>query len=706
MIQAIVKKGIVLAKEVPSPQVGENDVLIKVEFSCISAGTESTTVGASGKSLARRVLDKPEHVQRIISMVKNDGLTTTLNAVKNKANKEIATGYSVAGEVVEIGSKISNLKIGDKVAAAGAGLANHSEYVNIPINLVIKLPENVSTKHGSTVTLGGIAMQGIRRADAKLGEFVLVVGAGILGLLTVQFLKASGAKIAVIDIDSSRLDLAKQLGAEIVLNPAIDDCILATTQWTKGYGVDKTIFTAATTSNSPLSDAFKMTRKKGTLVMVGVSGNEVNREDIYPKEIDFKISTSYGPGRYDKSYEEKGVDYPYAYVRWTENRNMEAYLDLISSGQVEIDMLISDTYSINEVTEAFDSLKLVLPKPLIVLLKYSSNIEDYEKSKTIESINYSKPTLDQIKVGLLGTGGFVQNMHLPNFSKLSDKFKIEAVMNRTGLTAENIATRFNASYSTTDVDKVINDANVDLIFIGTRHADHAELIIKSLKANKHVFVEKPLCVNRTELEEINDYYSSMEIQPILMVGFNRRFSKIITTVKESISNRISPLFIRYRMSAGYLPTDHWAHEDGGRIIGECCHIIDLTTSIIDAKPISINTESLTPRNEYFSAEDNKVITIKYQDGSVASIEYITVASKELSKEFMEVHFDGKSIFMDDYKTLKAHGCKIKKFTGEIPDKGHLEELQELFKGIKSNKPVIEFNSIYNTSYLSILASEA
>lgn len=705
MKQAVIKQGIVVSKSVPAPLVGRNDVVIKVEYSCISSGTESTSVSASGKSLIQRVLDKPEHIQRVLSMVKNEGLASTINTVKNKATKEVATGYSVAGEVIKVGADVSTLKVGDKVAAAGAGLANHAEYVNVPINLVIKLPDNVTTQQASTVTLGGIAMQGVRRADAKLGEFVLVVGAGILGLLTVQFLKASGTKVAVTDIDSSRLELAKKLGADIAINPMIDDCISMVTQWSKGHGADKTIFTAATSSNTPLSEAFQMTRKKGTLVMVGVSGNEVNREDIYAKELDFKISTSYGPGRYDSSYEDKGIDYPYAYVRWTENRNMESYLELIASGNVSVDELISDVYSINEVTSAFDSLKSPSDKPLMVLLEYSADEAEYLESTIVQTKSYSVSTSVQIKIGLIGTGGFVKNMHLPNLLKLETTFKIQAVMNRTGLTAENIANQYHAKYSTTDADRVINDPNIDLVFIGTRHGNHAELIIKALKADKHIFVEKPLCINSEELNEIEAYYSNMPIKPMLMVGFNRRFSKIIEKMTEKTNQRINPLYLRYRMSAGYLPAEHWAHEDGGRIIGECCHIIDLASAITKANPISINTETITPTNEYFSGDDNKIITIKYDDGSVAAIEYITVPSKSLSKEYMEVHFDGKSIIMDDYKTLKFYGCGSKDYATELSNKGHFEELEALAKSIRTNEPAIEFESIVNTTRLSFLAAE-
>jgi predicted dehydrogenase len=700
MKQVVIKKGQVLTKEIPAPTVGNDEVLIKVRYSCISAGTENSAVTTSGKSLVKRVIEKPQHIKKAISLVAEKGLKGTMDLVSKQVGSESATGYSISGEVIEVGSNITNYKIGDLVAAAGAKLANHAEYVSVPVNLVMKVDEGLNLKLASTVTLGGIAMQGVRRADIKLGEFVAVIGTGILGLITIQLLKASGARVVAIDFDKKRLELAEKYGAELTLTPdsGYEEKVI---QWSGGYGVDVSVFTAATQSNSPLASTFKITRKKGSVVLVGVAGKEIDRNDIYQKEIDFKISTSYGPGRYDGSYEEKGLDYPYAYVRWTENRNMQSYLDLLLQGVVSIDEMITSTYPIEESTEAFASLNQESEKPLMVLLKYTSEVQGYLSSKTVDNSTFQKEAGDKIRVGILGAGNFVQGRHLPNLQQLSNSFSIHAIMNRTGLTAENVAKKYNAKYSTTDINTVLSDPEVDLVFIGTRHENHAELIIKALQSNKHVFVEKPLAISAEQLDEVINVYQNLDEKPILMVGFNRRYSQYINKVKCATVGRVNPLYIRYRMSAGYQPPEHWVHEDGGRIIGEACHILDLVRFIVGAEIKTISVNSMCPNNEYYQSSDNKVISISYKDGSVATIEYITTPHKSISKEFMEVHFDGTTIVMDDYKELKSFGIPLS-HESKVSDKGHLDELEVLFDALSKGELPCSFDEVVETTRASFL----
>ncbi len=703
MKQVIIKKGKVLTKDTPAPTIGEDEVLIKVQYSCISAGTENSAVSSSGKSLISRVLDKPQHIKTAIALVAEKGLAETLNVVSKQVSSEAATGYSISGEILEIGKNISNFQVGDLVSAAGAKIANHAEFVSVPVNLVMKIPEGLSLKLASTVTLGGIAMQGVRRANIQIGEFVAVIGTGILGLITIQLLKASGARIVAIDFDNSRLELAKKYGAELTLTPAdgYEDKVL---QWTGGYGVDVSLFTASTQSNSPLSKTFKITRKKGCVVLVGVAGKEIDRNDIYAKELDFKISTSYGPGRYDDNYEQKGLDYPYAYVRWTENRNMQSYLDLLNRGQVSIDEMITSIFSIDDSTDAFLSLNSGLNKPLMVLLEYATTSDCYLSSKQIYNNEYQASERSNLRVGVIGVGSFIQGRHLPNFKKLNKYFSIHAIANRTGLTAENVANKYNAKYSTTDVMQLISDPEVDIVFIGTRHANHADLIIKAIKNNKHVFVEKPLAISIEQLTELTDVYNSIEKKPILMVGFNRRYSEIIKKIKSKVDDRINPLYIRYRMNAGYQPTEHWVHDDGGRIIGEACHILDLMSFLIGSKILSISVNSMIPNNDYYQKSDNKIITISYEDGSVATIEYITTPHKSVSKEFMEVHYDGISIFMDDYKKIESFGVDLA-YETKVADKGHLNELEVLFNSISTGKLPCSFEDLIETTKASFLISE-
>lgn len=707
MIQAIIKKGKVLGEEIPTPNVSVGSLLIKVVNSCISAGTEMSGVTNSGKSLIKRAMEQPAQVAKVINMAKSVGLQKTIAKVKGTLDAGNATGYSISGVVIAVGSGVEGFEVGDRVTAAGAGIANHAEYVDVPQNLVMKMPKNLDFKEASTVTLGGIAMQGVRRADMKFGEFCVVTGAGILGLLAVQMLKLSGVRVAAIDLDESRLGVAKELGAEIIINPTKEDPIKTVESWSGGYGADCVLFTAATNSSVPLSQSFQMCKKKGKVVLVGVVGMEINRADIYQKELDFMISTSYGPGRYDKSYEEKGIDYPYAYVRWTENRNMTEYLRLLSTGDIKLDKLINGVYPIEEVTQAYESLQAD-NKPLMVLLDYGQvelgRIHEYlnQDRKVILHTNANK-NKSIINVALVGSGGFATGMHMPNIEKLSNKYKLHAVMSRTGHSAKSVAKQYGATYATTNLEDVLNDKDIDLVMIATRHDSHASLVLQALKAGKHVFVEKPLATNQQELDLIKEFYgSNVENKPVLFTGFNRRFSKYSSEIKKHTSKRNNPLLIQYRMNAGFIPLDHWVHENGGRIVGEGCHIIDLMTSLVGEKVVSISSENLSPKNNKYSSSDNKSIVLKYEDGSIANIQYFATGSKDISKEYMEVHFDNKTIVMDDYKSLKGYGVKVAEITTNISEKGQFEELEALYETLsgKTAKWPIELWDMIQTTEIT------
>ena len=709
MIQAIVKKGKVLAEQIPAPSVSKGCVLIKVVNSCISAGTEISGVSNSGKSLIRRALEQPENVKKVINMVKSDGIASVYAKVKGKLDSGSPTGYSLSGVVIAVGEGVSNFEIGERVAAAGAGLANHAEYVDVPKNLVMKMPQDMDFERACTVTLGGIAMQGVRRIDLRLGETCVVVGAGILGLLAVQMLKISGVRVAVSDFDDRRLQIAKECGAELVINPSRDDLLDVVSSWSGGYGADGVLFTAATSSSEPLSQSFQMCKKKGRVVLVGVAGMQINREDMYKKELDFLISTSYGPGRYDKSYEEGGLDYPFSYVRWTENRNMSEYLRLVNENLIKLDKLIDAKYPIEQVTEAFESLQTSQNKPLMVLLDYGeanlTELDSYLNHDKKIIISSAPVNRDVINVAFVGVGGFATGMHLPNISKLTDKYKIYATMNRSGHKAKAVAQQYGANYATSNLDDILNDKNVDLVIISTRHDSHAELTLKALEAGKNVFVEKPLATNKDELEKIKKFYEGGGDKPLLFVGFNRRFSAYAQEIKKHTSARINPMIIRYRMNAGYIPMDHWVHENGGRMVGEACHIIDLMTALTGSEIQSVFSQAITPSNEKYSAEDNKSIVLKYKDGSVANIEYFANGSKELSKEFMEIHFDGKSIILDDYKSLKGYGVGVKEISTNVSQKGQLEELEALFgalKGSKKSWPIELWDMVQTTEISFIL----
>jgi predicted dehydrogenase len=524
--------------------------------------------------------------------------------------------------------------------------------------------------------------------------------------------KSSGGRCIALDLDSKRLDLARQFGAELTVQVSDEaDPVSKVLHFTNGYGADTVIFTAATANPAALSQAFGMIRKKGRLVMVGVYGKELRRDDIYQKEIDFLISTSYGPGRYDDNYERKGCDYPYPYIRWTENRNMEEYLRLMASGSIDIKPMINAVYPIERVTEAFEALKQQ-NRPLIVLLHYGDPPDElafttYKPGKiefpAIKVINNTR-----IRVGFIGAGNFAKAMHLPNLKKLNDKYQLVGVCNRQGLSAKQTAFQYGAKYATTDYQEILNDKEIDLVMICTRHDLHGKMVLDSLKAGKHTFVEKPLCITRSELESVRTFFNTQnEKIPLLMVGFNRRFSKHVLEAKKHTDKRINPLFIHYRMNVGYIHPIHWIHGDegGGRIVGEACHIIDLFTYFIQAKARTITTASLTPKTGSLKSEDNKVISIEYSDGSVAVLEYFSIGSKEYPKEFMEIHFDEKTIVIDDYKSTVGYGLKINEIKTSMSDKGQFDEINELYSFLKNGAYLIPLEDIFQTTEIAFAIQE-
>ena len=710
MIQAIIKKGRVFGENVPLPLASEGSVLVKVMYSCISAGTEISMVQATQKSLIKRALEQPTKVRQGLEMIRSEGITRTIEKIKGRLGTGSVIGYSLSGVVMATGHGIKDLNIGDRVACVGAGVANHAEYVDVPKNLIVKIPDEVGFREASTVALGAIAMQGVRRAEIALGEYVVVFGLGNIGQLAVQICKNAGCRVIGIDLDERRLKVGKENGADLILNPDDSDIVKEVTHFTNGYGADKVIFTAGTRSSEPLRKTFQMTRKKGKVVLVGVAGMEIEREDIYPKELDFLISTSYGPGRYDETYEEKGFDYPYAYVRWTENRNMEEYLREIGEGKIRLKNLIENVYPIERVEEAYEELQKP-NRPLLVLLEYDPSLpKDLRTLYQKESKTYVSPSIARkegvINVALLGAGSFASSVHLPNLERLRDKFKIYAVASKTPHKAKVVANQYHAQYATCNADDLFTDPNVDLIFVATRHNLHGQYVLKALRAGKHVFVEKPLCIRQDELEQIGEFYRSGPAdqgtgRPFLMVGFNRRFSKYSKEAKKYTSKRMNPLLMHYRVNAGYIPLDHWVHgkEGGGRIIGEACHFIDLFTFFTESRVKEIYTSTLTPKTQSLCSDDNAVIVLNYEDGSVATLEYVAAGSKELPKEYIEIHFDEKTIVIDDFKCIKGYGVKIKDIRGKIPEKGHLEELDVLYDFLhgKVDKWPIELWDIFQTT---------
>ena len=705
MKQIVLKQGKALVEKVPDPSVESGKILVKVAYSCISQGTELSGMANSGQGKIEKLIEtvksKPEKVQKAIDKLKTEGLKATVQKVNNATKVSdalVPTGYSASGEVIKVGSDVKDIKVGDRVACAGAGIANHAEYISVPRNLVMKVPDGLDYDKASTVTLGGIALQGVRRGDFRLGEFVVVVGLGFIGQLTVQMLVASGCRVIATDFDKKRTELALKYGAEKVFNPAefekLEKEIL---KYTNGYGADGVIFTAATHSNEALSTAFKMCKKKGRVILVGVSGMKIDRGDIYSKELDFLISTSYGPGRYDELYEMKGQDYPYAYVRWTENRNMEEYLRLLSTSKINIDDMIEKVYPVEKASEAYEELFSAEQKPIIALFEYPNKKETSEKTFLYEPL--AKKDKKIVNVAIIGAGGFAKGMHIPNLLKLKNKYHIYAICDVNSLNAAETAKKCGANIATTDYERILKNENVDMVMICTRHNLHAEYAIKALKAGKAVFVEKPMATNEKELDELVNTIKETKLP--YMVGFNRRFSPFAKEIKGHLKNRINPMMISYRMNAGYIPLDHWVHteEGGGRIIGEACHLIDLFNYFTEAEIETVSVDKITPKTEAISSTDNVSINIKYDDGSVANLIYTSLGNSKYPKENLEVYCDEKVYKMTDYMELEIVGGKILKTILKDPDKGHLKELEDFndnFKN-KNDRQTIPLKDIVQTT---------
>ena len=676
MKQVLIKQGQVVVEDIPAPQVEPGTLLVRVKFSSISAGTEMSGLKSASQPLWKRALKNPKAVKSAMEMAATRGLTHTRNVIQGKLAEGNPTGYSASGTVLEIGEGIESIKPGDRVACAGAQCSHHAEIIRVPQNLTVPLPKDLSLPIASTVTLGAIALQGVRRAQPTLGETFAVIGLGILGQLTAQMLRANGCRVIGSDLDSSRIELAKSLGMDFHLPHEADNNFDHILRLTDADGVDGVIITAASPSDEVISSAFRMCRKKGRVVVVGDVGLNLKREDIFPKELDFFISTSYGPGRYDPQYEEKGLDYPIGYVRWTENRNMAEYLNLISKGRIDVEPLIHSSFEISQAATAYETLK-DKEKPMIVLLSYPESKEDTSPNRVIPNPSAMPSKSGKIKIALAGAGGFIKGMHIPNLQALSRSYQIHAVASRTGSNASNTANQVGAQYSTTDYQEILNDSAIDAVLIGTRHNQHASMVIEALQAGKHVLVEKPLTLTRNDLESIRSFYETQQQAPVLLTGFNRRFSPFAQRAKELIENRTNPIIINYRMNAGYIPLDHWVHteEGGGRNLGEACHIYDLFTFFTNSKATSVQCQSLAPKTGHYSSRDNFVATLGFEDGSVATLTYTALGSNKFPKEQMEIFSDGKVYMLDDYKHLRIHGSNAKEVTSKLTDKGHKHELE-------------------------------
>ncbi|MGL9620804.1 bi-domain-containing oxidoreductase [Bradyrhizobium sp. U531] len=675
MKQLLVRSGKVFLQDVPAPVAGPKNVLVRVERSCVSVGTEMAGVKMSGLPLYRRALKQPHHVKRVLQLMRDQGVARVYKQVKGKLDAGLPTGYSAAGTVIAVGSEVDGIAVGDRVACAGAGVANHAEVIDVPVNLCVPVPQQVSFDAAATVTLGAIAMQGVRRAQPTLGETAVVIGLGILGQITAQLLTANGCRVIGTDVDNKRIATALENGLDYGINPNDGNLVDNIVKLTDGFGADVAIITAAAASSDILAQAFQSCRKKARVVIVGDVGLNMARSDIYTKELDVLISCSYGPGRYDPVYEEEGTDYPLAYVRWTENRNMGEYLRLIAAGRIRLDNMLQEPYAIDRAEEAYSRLAGEGEKPLLVLLQYPHR---EVAIRSVLQIAPPKPVDGRIKIAVVGAGSFAQGMHLPNLKKLGDKFELRSVVSRTGLSARTAAERFGFGTASTDFQAVLDDPQIDLVLIATRHDLHAEMTLAALKAGKHVFVEKPTSMTEEGLDAIEAFYTANPNGPLLMTGFNRRFAPAVAAACEVLKARLSPMIVNYRMNAGYIPADHWVHgpHGGGRNIGEACHIYDLFNALTGSQPVEVQARSIVPASGHWRRNDNFVATVRYADGSLCTLTYTSLGSKEFPKERFDIFVDGKVLVLDDYKRLDVTGAKGG-WKGMTIEKGQLEELAAL-----------------------------
>jgi len=697
------KTGELRVEEVPLPALKPGGVLVRNVFSLISTGTEKAKIELAEKNLLAKAKEKPEQARQVLETLKKEGIVNTYRKVIAKLEAPSPLGYSSAGIVIEVGREVDEFKAGERVACAGAGYAVHAEIIFVPKNLCVKIPDGVGFDCAAFTTLGAIAMQGVRQAQLTLGETVVVIGLGVVGQLTVQIVKAAGCKVMGIDIDAWKAGLAKGLGIDTGVIRGEDDILKDIKSFSNGRGIDAVIITAGTSSNEPVELAGRILRDRGRVVVVGAVRMDIPRKNYYEKELSLSLSRSYGPGRYDSIYEEKGIDYPIGYVRWTEKRNMEEFLRLVNEGKVDLEPLITHRFKIEDALQAYEIITGKRKEKFLgILLKYEEDKEQKSKIslKPVESTKIkTRQSFREVNIGIIGAGSFAQNVLLPNLKKIpSAKFK--GIATATGINAKHVAKKFSFKYATTKAEDIINDPEINAVIIATRHNLHSDLAIKALEGKKAVFIEKPLSLCEKELREVIKVWE--ENQGRLMVGFNRRFAPLIERAKNFFYKRKRPLAIVYRINAGYIPKNHWIQdpqEGGGRIIGEVCHFIDLVGYLIEAKPVKIYAQSILDDREDTVNNDTINISLSFGDGSIGSISYFACGDSSFPKERIEIFGEDSVAVIDDFKkatfTRKGKTKKIKKMS---QDKGHRGELEAFVEAIKDGKEMpIKFEEIIITT---------
>jgi predicted dehydrogenase/threonine dehydrogenase-like Zn-dependent dehydrogenase len=689
------KDGKIQLTEVPPPIPNAGMILVRNHYSIISPGTEGSTLRAARKGLIGKAKERPQQVQQVIDLLKKQGPFQAYRTVMNRLDAYSPLGYSTAGKVIDVASDVEGFAVGDFVACGGGGYASHAEIVSVPHNLCVKLPREADLRKAAYNTLGSIALQGVRQADLKIGETCAVIGLGLIGQLTSLILRAGGIKVIGIDVNSRMVEIARQhcldLGFERT-EPSLLDEIGAFTQ---GMGVDAVIITAASQSLGPINLAGAIARKKGRVVIVGDVPTGFEREPYYKKELELRMSCSYGPGRYDMAYEEKGIDYPVGYVRWTEKRNMEAFQKLVYSGRINIDYLTTHVFNLAEAPKAYD-LILKREEPYLgILIKYDVSREELKKRITLKE----RAPLKKVNIGFIGAGNYALSYLLPNIPKHED-ITLKGILDASGTVSRKVAEKYGFEFCTSDEKDIFENEEINTIFIATRHDSHAQYVLKGLRAGKNISVEKPLCLKELELEEIKETYDSLIHQgktPLLMVGFNRRFSPLTKILKERFGN--GPMAMIYRINAGSIRPDTWIQDreiGGGRIIGEVCHFVDFLTFLNGSLPESLSATALPDAG---NREDTVCINLKFRNSSIGTISYFSNGSKRLFKEYLEVYKSGMVGILRDFKEIEIFENR-KRFKKKLmsQDKGQKTMIASFFEAIVSGKPSpINFDELYSAA---------
>ncbi len=703
-----IRTGEIRIVDVPAPLLKRGGVLVQNAFSVISAGTERHSVTLGQKSLIGKAKERPEMVKKVLDTLAKEGISSTLARIKAQLEAYRPMGYSSAGTVIGVGSDAEEFQVGDKVACGGGGYAMHAEIIFVPRNLCVKVPDNVNLAHAAFTTLGAIALQGMHQAEVGLGDNVMVIGLGLIGQLLVQLLKAGGCQVIGVDVRESVVDLALKCGMDVgVAGDRMKDIGRIAREFSNGRGVDAVIITASTRSNEPMRIVPEVIRDRGRVVLVGRVGTTFPYMDYSNKELEIRMSRSYGPGRYDPNYEEKGIDYPIGYVPWPERRNMEEFVRLLSVGKLNLEPLITHIFPLEKAKEAYD---VVLGKTgefsVGVVLQYPTEPLKPERKIPLTIKHKVRPAKQKIGVGFIGAGSFAQALLLPHIQKMEGVL-LKGIATGTGANAQRVGERFGFEYCTTDYHDLLNDPDIDCVFIATRNNLHARATVDAVRAGKTVFVEKPLALNYAELEEV--IKAVKEKDGRIMVGFNRRFSPYIRELYQHIADEDFPLVLVYRVNAGPLPPDHWVldkEQGGGRIQAEVCHFVDTFIFLTRSQPSQVF--ALAARGNGIPPNDNLVVNISFKNECVASIVYSGLGDPSFPKERLEVFGGGAVYVVDDFRELLiVRQGKKKRKKQFFQDKGHREEVRRFIEAVKTGSEMpIPFEEIVATTLTTLKIEES